>query len=131
MCLIGDQKSRTSRKIPKQESTAAFKEPAVKRVKEGKTVGAVAKEMDLLVEPTLRHWVKASAAGQRAAPGVRKVTLEEMEQSRRRAEVIRLKRGRHPKKPPSRVFPRPMDRNRPLPTLHGRHGQWPPAFWRH
>jgi transposase len=55
-------------KIPKPESTTEFQEPAVKRVKDGKTVGAVAKEMGL-VEPTLRHWVKASAAGQRAGPG--------------------------------------------------------------
>jgi transposase-like protein len=46
-------------KIPKPESTAAFKEQAVKRVKDGKTVGSVAKEMGL-VEQTLRNWVKAS-----------------------------------------------------------------------
>ena len=47
---------------PKQENTTAFREQAVKRVKEGKTVGAVAKEMGL-VEQTLRHWAKASDAG--------------------------------------------------------------------
>jgi transposase len=34
-------------KIPKQEYTAEFKEQAVKRVKDGKTVGAVAKEIGL------------------------------------------------------------------------------------
>jgi len=44
-------------KIPKREYTAEFKEQAVKRVKDGKSVGAVAKEMGL-VEQTLRNWVK-------------------------------------------------------------------------
>jgi transposase len=48
-------------KLPKPESTAEFKEQAVK---EGTTVGAAAKEMGL-VEPTLRHGVKASHAGKR------------------------------------------------------------------
>ena len=78
-------------KIPKQEDTAAFKEPAVKRVKDGKTVGAEAKEMGR-VEQTLRHWVKVSAAGKVDGLGARTVTPEEMERSRRRAEVIRLTR---------------------------------------
>jgi transposase len=78
-------------KIPKPEDTAEFKEQAVKRVKDGKTVGAAAKEMGL-VEQTLRHWVKASDAGKRDGAGTRKVTPDEMERSRLRAEVIRLKR---------------------------------------
>ena len=81
-------------KIPKPESTAAFKEQAVKRVKDGKTVGSVAKEMGL-VEQTLRHWVKASDAGKLDGPGARKVTPEEMELSRLRAENVRQARGRH------------------------------------
>ena len=34
-------------KIPKREYTVEFKEQAVKRVKDGKSVGAVAKEMGL------------------------------------------------------------------------------------
>jgi transposase len=78
-------------KIPKPEDTAAFKEQAVKRVKDGKTVGSVAKEMGL-VEQTLRNWVKASDAGKLDGPGARKVTPEEMERSRLRAENVRLKR---------------------------------------
>ena len=65
-------------KIPKAEYTAEFKEQAVKRVKDGKSVGTVAKELGL-VEQTLRNWVKAFAAG----------TLE---LSRLRSEVARLKR---------------------------------------
>lgn len=78
-------------KIPKQEYTAEFKELAVKRVKDGQTHGAVAKELGL-VEQTLRNWVKAFDAGKLNGPGARKVTPEEMELSRLRAENIRLKR---------------------------------------
>ena len=40
-------------KIPKQEYTAEFKELAVKRVRDGQAVGAVAKELGL-IEQTLR-----------------------------------------------------------------------------
>jgi transposase len=78
-------------KIPKQEYTAEFKELAVKRVKDGQTPGAVAKDLGL-VEQTLRNWVKARDAGKLNGPGARKVTPEEMELSRLRAENIRLKR---------------------------------------
>ena len=48
-------------KIPKQEYTAEVKELAVKRVKDGMTAGAAAKELGL-VDQTLRNWVKAAAA---------------------------------------------------------------------
>jgi transposase len=78
-------------KIPKQEYTAEFKDLAVKRVKEGQTVGAVSKELGL-VEQTLRNWVKAAAAGKLNGPGAKPVTPEQMELSRLRAENIRLKR---------------------------------------
>jgi putative transposase len=49
-------------KIPKQAYTAEFKEQAVKRVKDGKRVSAVAKEMGL-VEQSLRNRVKAFDVG--------------------------------------------------------------------
>lgn len=78
-------------KIPKQEYTAEFKELAVKRVKEGQTVGAVARDLGL-IEQTLRNWVKAAEAGKLNGVGTRKVTPEEMELSRLRSENIRLKR---------------------------------------
>ena len=78
-------------KIAKQEYTVEFKEQAVKRVKDSKTVGAVAKEMGL-VEQTLRNGVKASDAGKLDGAGTRKVTPDEMELSRLRAENLRLKR---------------------------------------
>lgn len=78
-------------KIPKQEYTAEFKELAVKRVKSGQAVGVVAKELGL-IEQTLRNRVKAFDAGKFNGPGTLKVTPEEMEFSRLRAENIRLQR---------------------------------------
>ena len=77
-------------KIPKQEYTAEFKELAVKRVKNGQSAGVVAKELGL-IEQTLRNWIKAADQGKLNAPGGKKVTPEEMELSRLRAENIRLK----------------------------------------
>ncbi len=78
-------------KVPKQEYTAEFKELAVKRVKEGQTAGAVSRDLGL-IEQTLRNWVKAAEAGKLNGAGARKVTVEERELSRLRAENIRLKR---------------------------------------
>ena len=79
------------RKIPKQEYTPEFRELAVKRVKSGQTVGAVAKELGL-IEQTLRNWVKAFDAGKLNGPGTKQVTTEQMELSRVRAENVRLRR---------------------------------------
>ena len=77
-------------RIPKQEYTVQFKELAVKRVKSGQGIGAVAKELGL-VEQTLRNWVKAAKAGKLNAPGAQAITPEEMELSRMRAENARLR----------------------------------------
>lgn len=78
-------------KIPKQEYTAEFKELAVKRIKEGITVGKLSKELSIS-EQTLRNWVKAAAIGKLNGAGSKVVTPEQMELSRLRAENIRLKR---------------------------------------
>ncbi len=77
-------------KIPKQEYTAEFKELAVKRVRSGETVGAVARDLGL-VEQTLRNWVKAAKAGKLHPSGAKLVTPEQMELSRVRAENARLR----------------------------------------
>jgi transposase len=79
------------KKIPNQEYTTEFKELAVKRVKDGLSIGAVAKELGM-VEQTLRNWVKAAAAGKLTGAGAKVVTPEQMELSRLRAENVRLKR---------------------------------------
>ena len=77
--------------LPKQAYTAEFKELAVKRVKEGQSVGTVCKELGLS-DQTVRNWIKAAAEGKLNGAGGRVVTPEEMELSRLRAENLRLKR---------------------------------------
>lgn len=79
------------KKIPKQEYTAEFKTLAVKRVKDGLTVGAAARELGL-IEQTLRNWVKAADVGKLGGAGTKPVTPEQMELTRARAEVVRLRR---------------------------------------
>lgn len=77
------------KRIPKQEYTAEFKEQAVRHAQ---AVGIVVAARELgLVEPTLRNWVKASAAGKLISPGTKPVTPEQMELSRLRAESAQLK----------------------------------------
>jgi transposase len=78
-------------KIPKQAYTQEFKELAVKQVKDGQALTAVAKELGL-VEQTLRNWVKVAAAGKPAGAGSKAITPEVMELSRLRAENLQLKR---------------------------------------
>jgi transposase len=79
------------KKIPKREYTTEFKELAVKRVKDGQTASAVAKDLGL-IEQTLRNWVKAADSGKLAKAGGKAITPEQMELSRLQAEVVRLKR---------------------------------------
>lgn len=77
-------------KMPKPEFAAEFKELAVKRVKSGVTIGAVARELGL-VDQTLRNWVKAAGQGKLNPPGTKVVTPEQMELSRLRVENARLR----------------------------------------
>lgn len=77
-------------KIPKQEYTPEFRELAVKRVKSGQSIGAVARELGL-VDQTLRNWVKATERGKLNPPGAKVVTPEQMELSRLRVEKARLR----------------------------------------
>lgn len=79
------------KKIPKREYTTEFKELSVKRVKDGQSVGAAAKELGLN-EQTLRNWIKAADTGKLAKASGKAITPEQMELSRLRAENIRLKR---------------------------------------
>lgn len=117
-------------KIPKQEYTAEFKGLAVKRVKAGQSIGAVARELNL-VEQTLRNWVNAAAVGKLNGPGSKVVTPEQMELSRVRAENIRLQRQCEILKNRPRSLQRPIC----IETSDGytavAQGQWPFAFWRY
>ncbi len=78
-------------KLTRQAFTLEFKELAVRRVKDGQSIGAVRKELGLS-DQTLRNWVKAAAAGRLNGAGGKAVTAEEMELSRLRAENLKLKR---------------------------------------
>jgi transposase len=63
----------------------------VKRVKDGLTPGAAAKELEVNHQ-TLRNWIKAAEAGKLNGAGTRVVTPEQMELSRLRSESVRLNR---------------------------------------
>ncbi len=76
-------------KIPRQSYTADFKQEAVRLVQSGQTPAAVARQLGIS-EQTLSNWRKAAAIGKLAARS-QKVTPEEMEFSRLRAENQRLK----------------------------------------
>jgi transposase len=116
-------------KIPKQEYTPEFKELAVKRVKSGQSIGAVAKELGL-VEQTLRNWVKAAKAGKLHPPGAKAITPEQMELSRVRAENARLRMENEILKNRPRGLPRPICVETSGAYTDATPGQWPLAFWR-
>ena len=77
------------KRILKREYTAEFREQAVAMVNNGRSVPEVAKELGL-IEQTVRNWVKAAEQG-RLNEKTKKVTEEQMELSRLRAETARLK----------------------------------------
>lgn len=58
--------------IPSQEHTDEFREQAVRRVKSGQPVGAVARELGL-AEQTLDGWINASESGHPHDPGAERV----------------------------------------------------------
>ena len=76
------------KKLPKQEFTAEFKELAVKRAS-AQGIAKAARELGV-IDQTLRNWVKEAKAGKLNAGG-NDVTPEQMELSRVRAELARLK----------------------------------------
>ena len=78
-------------KIPRQSYTLDFKELALKRVKDGQSFSAVAKELGI-DEQTLRNWSSAAARGALRGSSTKPVSEEQMELSRLRAENVRLKR---------------------------------------
>ncbi len=77
-------------KIPKAEYTHEFKLGAVKRVQDGRTVAAVARELGL-IEQTLRNWVGAARKGKLVVGTAKPISADQMELSRLRAENARLK----------------------------------------
>ena len=81
-------------KATRARYTLEFKQEAVRLVKTGQSVAAVARSLDI-VEQTLFNWVKADREGQLKGAETRKaVSPEQMEISRLRAELARVKMER-------------------------------------
>jgi transposase len=73
--------------------TLEFKQEAVRLVESGQTIAAAARSLGL-IEQTLYNWVKAHRRGELRGAGSKGVTAEQMEISRLRAELARVKMER-------------------------------------
>jgi transposase len=81
-------------KTKRARYTLEFKLEAVRMVESGETIAAVARKLDM-VDQTLFNWVKASREGKlTGAASPSKVSAEQMEISRLRAELARVKMER-------------------------------------
>jgi transposase len=79
------------KRIPKVAYTLEFKLEALRRVRSGEAVRKIAREIGV-PEQSIRNWVKAQAAGSLGTTENGKpITPEQMEISRLRAEVARLR----------------------------------------
>ena len=65
--------------------------PEAKRAPKYQCIAASVRELGL-IDQTLRNWVKAADAGKLNGAGSKPVTPEQMELTRTRAEVVRLRR---------------------------------------
>ena len=79
-------------KATRARYTLEFKQEAVRLVESGQSVAAAARTLDV-VEQTLSHWVKLHREGRLKGAG-KPVSAEQMEISRLRAELARVKMER-------------------------------------
>ena len=85
-------------KASRARYTLEFKQEAVRLVESGQSIAAASRTLGL-VEQTLFNWVKAHREGRlKGADSRSKVTAEQMEISRLRAELARSDGARHPGK---------------------------------
>jgi transposase len=73
--------------------TLEFKQEAVRLVKSGQTLAAAARSLGL-VDQTLHNWVQAERQGKLKGAEKKAVSAEQMEISRLRAELARVKMER-------------------------------------
>ena len=73
--------------------TLEFKQEAVRLVETGQTLAAAARSLGL-VEQTLHNWVKAERQGKLNGAEKKAVSAEQMEISRLRSELARVKMER-------------------------------------
>lgn len=80
-------------KTVRSRYTLEFKQEAVRLVQSGQSMAAVSRSLGI-VEQTLFNWVKASREGRLNGADSRPVSAEQMEISRLRAELARVKMER-------------------------------------
>ena len=73
--------------------TLEYKQEAVRLVESGQSIAAASRSLGL-IEQTLYNWVKAQRQGELKGAGSLTVTAEQMEISRLRAELARVKMER-------------------------------------
>ena len=79
------------KRIPKVAYTLEFKLEVLRRVRGGEPVRQIAREIGV-PEQSIRNWVKAQAAGKLgSAENGKPITPEQMEITRLRAELARVK----------------------------------------
>ena len=79
------------KRVPRVAYTLEFKLEAIRRVRAGESMRRVARELGV-PEQSVRNWSKAEAEGQLGTSANGKpITPEQMEISRLRAEVARLR----------------------------------------
>ena len=80
-------------KTTRAQYTLEFKQEAVRLVRAGQSIAAAARTLGL-VEQTLHNWVKAERQGKLDGADKKAVSAEQMEISRLRAELARVKMER-------------------------------------
>ena len=80
-------------KTTRAQYTLEFKQEAVRLVRGGQSIAAAARTLGL-VEQTLHNWVKAERQGKLDGADKKAVSAEQMEISRLRAELARVKMER-------------------------------------
>jgi len=80
-------------KATRAQYTLEFKQEAVRMVESGQSIAAAARSLGV-VEQTLYNWVKAEREGRLKGRANSKVNAEQMEISRLRAELARVKMER-------------------------------------
>jgi transposase len=81
------------KKTKRASYTLEFKQEAVRQVEGGQSIAATARALGV-VDQTLFNWVKAQRAGRLTGADSKAVSAEQMEISRLRAELARVKMER-------------------------------------
>jgi len=80
-------------KAKRAKYTLEFKQEAIRLVESGESLASASRTLGV-VEQTLHNWVKADRLGKLRGAETRRVSAEQMEISRLRAELARVKMER-------------------------------------